>query len=139
MMKYDLWMGYRRECIIVAGKFYPQGTGTPLLDTDPPDGGAGYPVTGRPVRVPGVVSVSRSSAGLYVVTLADKFTGLIHGDIGIGSSAAIELAGQIQSADVSGAKTVTIFTQTSGSGVDLAANAANWVSFFLLLARSPTN
>ena len=140
--KYDLWYFRRREVVLLAGKFYPQGTGAPLLDTDPPDTGNAYPMAGRPVRVPGIAGVARTGVGAFTVTLSDKFAGLIAAlgpDFHI--SALTPLGAQFTGIDVAGAKTVSmqVFTPSTGAAVDVAANAANWIAFLLVLANSPSN
>lgn len=141
-MKYDPWYQGRREVGFLGMKFYPQGAGTPLLDTDPPDTGNAYPVAGRPVRIPGVAGVSRTGAGLFTVTLADKYAGLIAAvgpDLHLHSLT--QLVAQFTNVDVAGARTVGIqvFNPSTGAATDIAALADNWIAFLLVLARSPTN
>jgi hypothetical protein len=140
--RYEMSYYRRREVVLLGAKFYPQGAGTPLLDTDPPDTGNAYPVAGRPVRTPGIASVSRTSAGLFVVTLSDKFAGLITAagpDLHLHSLT--QLTAQFTGVDVAGAKTVGIQVLNPSTGVatDIAAAADNWISFLLVLANSPTN
>jgi hypothetical protein len=65
----------------------------------------------------GVASIARNSAGLYTLTLQDKYMSLSQASISIQSAAAQDLHAQLQSEDVAGAKTVVFRTQDSAAAV----------------------
>lgn len=88
-------------------------TGAVTLDTNNVAiaASSGIPATAPVlVRGLGVASVARSSAGLYVVTLEDKYMRLMQCDVSIQSAAAIDLQCQLVSEAVSNAKTVSFRT-----------------------------
>lgn len=66
--------------------------------------------TGAPTltRGRGVASVSRTSAGLYLITLEDKYNRLMHVDVKQIVSTAQDLTIQLKSEDVSNAKTIEV-------------------------------
>jgi len=86
------------------------------------------------VRGLGVASVTRSSAGLYVITLQDKYMRLMQADVSIQSSAAIDLRPQLVSENVSSAKTVVFRTIVGSVATD--SGAAITVRVFLNLKNS---
>lgn len=55
----------------------------------------------------GVASITRDSAGVYILTLEDKYTRLMHLDVKQLVAAAQDLNIQLEAQDVSSAKTVT--------------------------------
>jgi hypothetical protein len=56
----------------------------------------------------GVASVSRDSAGVYIFTLDDKYNALLHVDVIMLEATAEDITFQIESEDVSSAKTIQI-------------------------------
>ena len=65
--------------------------------------------TGAPTAVKGTgFSVARTSAGLFTVTLQDKYQHLIAGDVQIQLATGADLKGQLGTIDVASAKTVQI-------------------------------
>lgn len=87
-----------------------------------------FGVSGAPTLVTssglskGVASVSRSSAGKFVVTLSDTYKYLVGGKgifVASGGAAAPEVS--IDSESVAVAKTVTVLTQAGGVNTDPAA------------------
>lgn len=67
----------------------------------------------------GVASISRTSTGLYVLTLQDQYTRLMHANVSIESAAAQDLDAQIQSSALTtSAKTLTFRTQAAGVVAD---------------------
>lgn len=70
-------------------------------------------------RGTGVASVSRTSAGLYVVTLQDQYMMLMQAQVSIQSASAQDLNSQLASQSVAtSAKTVTFRTQAAGVATD---------------------
>ncbi len=78
--------------------------------------------TGAPTLTfaPGCASISRTSAGLYVLTLQDKYASLKSFSVKHQSTSAEDLTSQIKSEDVNGAKTITFFTLTGATPTDPA-------------------
>ncbi len=66
-------------------------TGAPTLSTD---------------NSVGVTSISRDSAGVYIVTLDDKYNRLVHFNVMMLEATAEDLTFQVESEDVDGAKTI---------------------------------
>lgn len=66
----------------------------------------------------GAASISRTSAGLYVLTLQDAYNRLMHANVEIQSASAQDLVAQTASQSVSSAKTVTFRTQAAGVATD---------------------
>jgi hypothetical protein len=54
----------------------------------------------------GVASISRDSAGVYIVTLDDKYNSLLHFNVMMLEATAEDLTFQVESEDVNGAKTI---------------------------------
>lgn len=77
----------------------------------------------------GVASISRTSAGLYVLTLQDKYMKLRHADIAIITPAAEDISVNVSAESVASAKTVTF--QCTAAGV--AADPASGDSFLISL------
>lgn len=66
----------------------------------------------------GIASISRTSAGLYVLTLQDKYVSLKFFEGIFLSSSAQDIRIQLKEEDVDGAKTITFFTLTGASATD---------------------
>lgn len=67
------------------------------------------------------MSMERDSAGVYTITLSDKYDALIGCSIMLQrDSGAVDLAPQIASEDVSGAKTITIRMLAGATPTDMA-------------------
>lgn len=69
----------------------------------------------------GVASISRTSAGLYVLTLQDKYASLKYFDGMVIHSSAEDLNFQVSSEAVSSAKTITFRTLAAGVATDPAS------------------
>lgn len=54
----------------------------------------------------GIASISRDSAGVYIVTLDDKYNALLHFNVMMLEATAEDLTFQVESEDVAGAKTI---------------------------------
>lgn len=76
--------------------------------------------TGAPTltRGTGVASIERNSAGSYTLTLQDKYMRLMHAAFTLVAPSTENLDIQIQSSDVSSAKTVTFVCHVAGSDTD---------------------
>lgn len=94
-------------------------------------GASGAPTLSRGI---GIASVTRSSAGVYVVTLQDKYNRLMSVDVKVLSASAQDLLVQLQAESVASAKTITFRTQnaaatatdpTSGSRLLVQINVKN--------------
>jgi hypothetical protein len=66
----------------------------------------------------GVASITRTSAGLYQLTLADKYTSLKNMEVMFLSSTAQDIRAQIKAEDVDVAKTIDFFTLTDATATD---------------------
>lgn len=74
--------------------------------------------------IPGVTSVTRTSAGLYKITLQDKFNGLLYSDF-------------IQSEDTPGA---IVSVRLKKDAVLMGgSNSPNTISFWTLVGTTPTD
>lgn len=75
------------------------------------------------VRGLGIASISRSSTGLYVVTLQDKYVRLMHASVQIMSASAEDAVSQLVSEDVDVAQTISfrIIKGSDGLVVDPAS------------------
>lgn len=78
----------------------------------------------------GVASISRTSTGLYVLTLQDTYTRLMAADVSILSASAQDLISQLQAESVASAKTVTFRTQEAAGVV---ADPSNGSKLFVKL------
>jgi hypothetical protein len=78
-------------------------------------GAAGAPTLSRGT---GVASVSRTSAGLYVLTLQDSYIRLMQADVSIQSAAAQDLVAQLAAESVASAKTVIFRTVAAAVETD---------------------
>ncbi len=68
-------------------------------------GASGAPTLDSNLSV-GVASITRDSAGVYIVTLDDKYTALLHFSAMQLEATAEDLTFQVESEDVDGAKTI---------------------------------
>lgn len=82
-----------REVKILHAKVAIGASGAPTLDTD---------------ASVGVASVTRDSAGVYVVTLEDKYSSLLHVDVMQVAASAEDLTFQVEAEAVATAKTVQV-------------------------------
>lgn len=83
-------------------------------------------------RGTGVASVSRTSAGLYVLTLQDQYMRLMQADVSVQSASAQDLDVQLASESVAtSAKTVSWRTQTAGVATDPSSGSVLRVSLQL--------
>lgn len=69
-------------------------------------------------RGTGVASISRSSAGTYLITLQDAYMRLMSAQTTQVVSAVESLAFQVSAEDVAGAKTIIIHSHTAGVATD---------------------
>lgn len=85
-------------------------------------GAAGAPtlVTASNTSV-GVASISRTSAGLYVLTLQDKYNRLSHADIHIITPTAEDIKAHVSAETVATSKTVTFRCDAAGVATDPAS------------------
>ena len=105
---------------IIAGTFKPNGSSA--IDNTV-NKGAGW-------------TVSRSAVGKYVITLDDKYPGLLSGQVSLQHNGAGDKKVHWGSIDVSSAKTLEIWAITTASAADLAAHADNHVHFCLILRNT---
>lgn len=82
-------------------------------------------------RSQGVASISRTSAGLYVLTLQDKYVHFMHADFQVATPSAEDLMVNLVSEDVDGAKTVTFRCTAAGVAADPASGDTVYVSLQL--------
>lgn len=80
-------------------------------------GAAGAPTLTTGV---GIASVSRTSAGLYRITLQDKYASLKSVDVKHLATAAQDLNFQVKAEDVASAKTIDLFCLTGAVATDPA-------------------
>lgn len=90
--------------------------------------GSGAPTL---TRGTGVASISRTSAGLYVLTLQDAYMRLMQADISVQSASAQDLIAQLASESVASAKTVTFRTQAAAVATDPTSGSIVRVSLQL--------
>lgn len=99
---------------VVGGRFFPNGTSQSPL-TVKTDGG--------------VASVIRTaSAGVFTITLQDKYAELLSYHIDVQHTTAVDLKAQLGDVDLT-AKTITIRLVAVATGTDMTANANSSVSF----------
>ena len=79
----------------------------------------------------GVASISRSSAGLYVLILQDKYMRLMHASIAIVTPTAEDIKANVSAEDVSSAKTVTFRCDTAGVATDPSSGDSFLISLQL--------
>ena len=90
--------------------------------------GSGAPTL---TRGTGVASVTRDSAGVYVLTLQDKYTRLMHASVTQLVAAAQDLNTQLEAEDVASAKTVTFRCVEAGVETDPDSGSVLYVSLQL--------
>jgi len=83
----------------------------------------------------GIESISRTSTGLYVITLQDKYNRLMHANVSILSASAQDAVSQLQAETVASNRTITFRTQkgsdatvvdpTSGSVLHIKIDVKN--------------
>lgn len=108
---------------VVSFIIFPQGASTPIFGA-------------APTRL-GAKSVSRTSAGLYVITLANTYRALIDAQISLSDTTlgqSVNFAGVNVTGAGTGPRTCTVqcFTTSTGAAVDVAANANNYISVSLI-------
>ena len=69
----------------------------------------------------GVLSISRSSAGLYVITLQDSYVRLMAGQVQLVTPAAENISVKVMLSDVVVAKTITVLCTAVGVATDPAS------------------
>ncbi len=79
----------------------------------------------------GVASVSRTSAGLYVITLQDKYSKLMHARFDVTTPSAEDIHSNLVSESVASAKTVTFRTCAAATPADPASGDSVLVSLQL--------
>lgn len=85
--------------------------------------------SGAPTLVAGlgIASVVRDSAGVYTITLQDKYNRLMHAHVQVLSAAAQDLDVQLQSEDVEGTKEVVIRCQAVAVETDPSSGSVLFV------------
>lgn len=92
-------------------------------------GGTGAPTLSRGT---GVASISRTSAGLYVLTLQDAYMRLMHASVQVVTPSAEDIKANVSAFDVSAsAKTVTFRCTAAGVATDPASGDTVLVSLQL--------
>lgn len=102
----------------VTGRFFPQGT-NPVVNTT--NKGKGYTIT-------------RTGAGLYLITLADKYNDLIHFGASVQATTATSWTaafGVYTNPSTTAPATIELFTRQGGGLLDVPAGADNSVAFWL--------
>jgi hypothetical protein len=66
----------------------------------------------------GVASISRTSAGLYVITLRDKYTALVNASFMHLDDALQDLSFQVNAETVASTKTITLWTRVVATATD---------------------
>ena len=66
----------------------------------------------------GVASITRTSAGLYVITLRDKYTALVNAQFVALDNAIQDLTFQVNAETVASTKTITLWTLTGATATD---------------------
>lgn len=79
----------------------------------------------------GCASISRTSAGLYVLTLSDKYFSFKHAALAVATPAAEEISANIVSEAVASAKTVTFRCTAAGVATDPASGDTIYISLQL--------
>jgi hypothetical protein len=104
---------------IIAGTFKPNGTSA--IDNTV-NAGAGW-------------TVARTAVGKFVITLDDKYPGLLSGQVSLQHNGAGDKKVHWGAIDIA-AKTLEIFSIATASAADLAAHAQNHVHFVLFLRNT---
>lgn len=122
---YDDIKAFGKGLVKISGSFAPNGSSA---------------VSSASVKGKGF-SVARTSAGLFTVTLEDKYVALISGKCQLQLASAADQMAQLGAIDVTSAKTVQIrvWDISDGAVADVAANANNRIHFELTLSRSSLN
>jgi ATP phosphoribosyltransferase len=90
----------------------------------------------------GVASISRTSAGLYVLTLSDTYNSLLHVQAVVQNSSVDDIQLQIKSEDVDGAKTITFNTKAptdASTTTQVVADPADGTVLRLMIWVKNTN
>ena len=66
----------------------------------------------------GVASITRTSAGLYVITLRDKYTALVNASFMHLDDALQDLSFQVNAETVASTKTITLWTRVAATATD---------------------
>ena len=81
-------------------------------------------------------TVARTNAGVFTITLADKYAKCISANCTIAMASVTDIVPQWGAIDVSSAKTLVLNTLVAATATDIASNAANRVYFTLVLSNS---
>jgi hypothetical protein len=79
----------------------------------------------------GVASISRTSAGLYRITLADKYTSLIDMQVSHLGSSIQDLTKQIKAETVNSTKLIDLWTLTGATATDPASGTILYATILL--------
>lgn len=79
----------------------------------------------------GVASISRTSAGLYVLTLQDKYMRLMHASIEVLTPSAEDIKANVSAEAVASAKTITFRATAAGVATDPASGDTLLISLQL--------
>lgn len=91
-------------------------------------GAAGAPTLAMGV---GIASISRTSQGLYLLTLQDKYHSLKHMQVMFLDDAAQDIRAQLKEEDVDGAKTLSFFTLTGATETDPVSGQTMYIKLDL--------
>ena len=97
-------------------------------------GASGAPTLDSEISV-GVESITRDSAGVYILTLEDSYKKLVDFDVMLEAAAAEDLSFQIESEDVASAKTIQFICKAAAVETD-PSNGAN---LFIKIALKNTS
>lgn len=120
---FDKLLGLGKDRVVITGRFSPAGTGavTGVL-------GAGF-------------RVARTGVGLFSVTLQDKYPAMLHSDAKVWLATPSNVVGKPIS--YTAATNVIVFAAWdpaanagAGGGADVAANAANFITFQITMSNS---
>ena len=106
----------QRELKIVHLKVAIGASGAPTIDSD---------------ASLGVTSISRTSAGLYRITLADKYTSLVAVNMTKLASSIQDLVPQVKAETVNSTKLIDLWTLTGATATDPASGTTLYCSFYL--------
>jgi len=91
--------------------------------------------SGAPTKVVndsvGVATIVRDSAGVYIMTLDDKYNGLVYFNVMQEASSAEDLTFQMESEDVTGAKTVQFQCKAAAVETDPSSGSVLRITMFL--------
>ena len=105
-----------REAKILHAKVAIGATGAPTLDSN---------------ASVGVASISRDSAGVYIITLDDKYNSLLGFKVMQQAAAAEDLTFQIESEDVDGAKTIQFQCKAAAVETDPSDGSSLFIEIVL--------